>query len=66
VEQPATPALPVALGWGAAWDDVGVAGALDAAGALDGAAAPLVPVVLDELQAAASSAAHSTTTVPSA
>src|SRR6516165_9269515 len=67
VAQPVTPALPVALGWGAGWDEPGVvAGALGAAGVLDGAEAALVPVVVDELHAAASNAVPSSTTVPSA
>jgi len=67
VAQPATPGRPVTLGWGAGWDDPGVvAGALEAAGVLDGAEAALVPVVVDELHAAASSAVPSNAMVPSA
>jgi hypothetical protein len=67
VVQPATPALAVAPGWVAGWDAPGVvAGALDAGGVLGGAEAALVPVVLDELHAAASSAVPSNTMVPSA
>jgi hypothetical protein len=66
VAQPATPALAVELGWDDGWDESGVvAGALGAAGVLDGAEAPLVPVVLDELHAAASSAVPSSSVMPS-
>jgi hypothetical protein len=66
VAQPVAPALAVVLGWGAGVDEVGVAaGPLDAAGVLDGADASLVPVVLDELHAAASSAVPSSSVMPS-
>ena len=66
VAQPVTPALAVGLGGDAGADDAGVvAGALEAAGALDGAEASLVPVVLDELHAPASSAVPSSSVMPS-
>jgi len=65
--QPATPALAVVLACGVGWDEPGVAaGALDAAGVLDGVESALVPVVVDELHAAASSAVPSISVMPSA
>ena len=64
-EQPATPAPVVGLA-GADGGAGVVAGALDAAGALDGVEPRLVPEVLGlELHAAARSAVHKNTVVPS-
>jgi len=64
VAQPATPALAVGLDGDAGADEAGVVAA-PLAGALDGAEAALVPVVLDELHAAASSAVPSSNVMPS-
>ncbi len=66
VAQPATPALAVALGWGAG-ADVGVAaGALDTAGGVGDAEPAFVAGVLDELHAAASNTVPSSSVTPSA